>query len=81
MTYNGKPWFAVECKTAADRSVNPALHYFGDRLHIPYLYQISLEGRNDLYDGRVRDMPAAKFLGAFPKEKIIPSFHFGVRCH
>lgn len=65
VTYNQKPWFAVECKISG-RFVNPSLRYFGERLQIPYLYQISLEGLEDVYDGRIRDMSAAKFLGAFP---------------
>jgi predicted AAA+ superfamily ATPase len=65
MTFEKKPWFAVECKVRADDS-NPSLRYFGERLGIPYLYQIHLEGEDDVLDGRVRMMPAAKFLAAFP---------------
>lgn len=65
VTVDKKPWFAVECKTS-DRAVNPALNYFGERLKIPYLYQITLAGGEDILDGRVRVMPAAKFLAALP---------------
>lgn len=65
VTADKKPWFAVECKRAS-RSANPALNYFGERLHIPYLYQLTLEGGEDILDGRVRVMPAGKFLGALP---------------
>ncbi|MBW2649377.1 MAG: ATP-binding protein, partial [Deltaproteobacteria bacterium] len=36
VTAEGKPWFAVECKTA-NRTPNPALNYYGERLKIPYL--------------------------------------------
>lgn len=60
-----KPWFAVECKMSG-HSVNPSLRYFGERLQIPYLYQVSLRESGDLLDGRVRIMPAAKFLCALP---------------
>ncbi|MCX5824031.1 MAG: ATP-binding protein [Deltaproteobacteria bacterium] len=65
VTVDKRPWFAVECKMST-HSVNPALRYFGERLQIPYLYQVSLNGSDDLLDGRVRIMPAAKFLCALP---------------
>jgi predicted AAA+ superfamily ATPase len=65
VTAHRKPWFAVECKTAS-RSVNPALNYFGARLQIPYLYQLTLEAGEDFLDGKVRVMPAGKFLGSLP---------------
>jgi len=65
ITYNNKPWFAVECRTTGG-SVNPALFYFGERLNIPYLYQVNLEGKEDVYDGSVRVIPAGKFLSSLP---------------
>ena len=65
VTAEGKPWFAVECKTSS-RTPNPALNYYGERLKIPYLHQITLEKGADTFDGRVRVMPAGKFLGALP---------------
>jgi len=65
MTVEGKPWFAVECKTT-DLQASPALRYFGERLDIPYLYQVHLEGQEDILDGKVRVMPAAKFLSGLP---------------
>ena len=65
VTAEGKPWFAVECKTAS-RTPNPALNYYGERLKIPYLYQITREEGIDTFNGRVRVMPAGKFLGALP---------------
>jgi hypothetical protein len=65
VTAEGKPWFAVECKIS-DRAASPALRYFGDRLQIPWLYQITLQGQEDILDGPVRVMPAAKFLAALP---------------
>lgn len=65
VTHNKKPWFAVESKKSS-RDVNPALKYFGERLGIPYLYQVTQENGDDIIDGRVRVMPAAKFLSALP---------------
>lgn len=65
VTFEKKPWFAVECKVGADHS-SPSLTYFGERIGIPYLYQIHLGGGKDVLDGRVRVMPAAKFLAALP---------------
>ncbi len=65
ITSDNKPWFALECKKSG-RAVNPALTYFGDRLKIPFLYQLILDGNEDILNGRVRVMPAAKFLSALP---------------
>jgi predicted AAA+ superfamily ATPase len=65
VTNDDKPWFAVECKTSAS-TANPALYYFGKRLSIPFLYQVSLEGNEDILDGGIRIMPAVKFLSAMP---------------
>jgi predicted AAA+ superfamily ATPase len=65
MTLEKKPWFAVECKVKAD-AASPSLRYFGERLGIPYLFQIHLEGKEDFLDGKVRVMPAGKFLAALP---------------
>ena len=65
VTAEGKPWFALECKIS-DRAASPALRYFGDRLQIPWLYQITLQGKEDFLDGPVRVLPAAKFLAALP---------------
>ncbi len=65
MTVERKPWFAVECKIT-DLKASPALSYFGERLNIPYLYQVHLQGQEDVMDGKVRVMPAAKFLAGLP---------------
>ena len=65
VTADDKPWLAVECKTGG-KDVNPALKYFGERLNILFLYQLTLEGKEDFLDGRVRVMPAAKFLQILP---------------
>ncbi|RLF61027.1 MAG: ATP-binding protein [Thermoplasmata archaeon] len=65
VTKDKKPWFAVECKMTS-RKVNPALNYFGQRLNIPYLYQLTLKPGDDTLDSNVRVMPAGKFLAALP---------------
>jgi hypothetical protein len=65
VTADRKPWFAVECRVSA-HSTNPSLRYFGERLQIPYLYQVTLKGSDDVPDGWVRIMPAGRFLGALP---------------
>ena len=40
--------------------------YFGERMGIPYLYQIHMEGKDDILDRGVRVMPAGRFLAALP---------------
>jgi len=50
----------------SDRTVQPALRYFGERMQIPFLYQLSLTHTEEVLDGRIRVMPAARFLGALP---------------
>jgi len=65
MTFERKPWFAVECKVRSD-SASPSLTYFGERLGIPHIHQIHLEGKKDFLDGKVRVMPAARFLAGLP---------------
>ena len=65
VTFEKKPWFAVECKVKAEPP-NPSLRYFGERVGIPYLFQIHMEGKKDIFDGAIRVMPAAKFLAALP---------------
>ncbi len=49
-----------------DRSVNPSLNYFGDRVRIPWLYQLTLDEGDDVLAGNIRVMPAAKFFSALP---------------
>jgi predicted AAA+ superfamily ATPase len=58
-----KPWFAVEVKVSG-ASIDPSLRYFRDRLKIPWVYQVVLEGQRDFIDGGVRCLPAAGFLSA-----------------
>ncbi len=62
VTVDRKPWFAVEAKVSEEEAVRP-LRYFGERLKIPFLFQVVLKGRRDFVENRVRVLPAAKFLG------------------
>lgn len=58
---DGKPWFAVEVKTS-DEAVSPHLRYFGERLRIPFSYQVlKKSGVDRLVDG-VRVVSADRFL-------------------
>ncbi len=62
----GRPEFAVECKTG-ERAVNPALFYFRDRISIPRFYQIHT-GTRDYEKSGVRVLPFA----AFCREEVMP---------
>ncbi len=61
VTINEKPWFAVEAKVG-DENLYPPLLYFGEKLSIPHLYQVVLNGKNDCMMEKVRIIPASKFL-------------------
>lgn len=63
VTSGSKPWFAVEAKLAAERP-DPALRYFRDRLGIPWVYQVVLEGDRDYVEQGVRVVPASRFFSA-----------------
>lgn len=65
VTLQRRPWFAVEAKLT-DHQPAAALRYFGERLAIPYCYQVVLEGDRDVMADRIRILPAAKFLSALP---------------
>lgn len=60
-----KPWFAVEAKWSRTETA-PALRYFGDRLKIPFLFQVTgqADGEKDFLNGNIRVLPAYKFLAA-----------------
>ncbi len=61
LTVKGKPWVAVEAKVSGT-SIDPALIYFRDRLKIPFVYQVVLDGGRDFVEAGVRCVPAADFL-------------------
>lgn len=65
---DGKPEFAVECKTG-ERNVSPACRYFKERTDIPQFYQVHL-GEKDYVDARsgARVLPFATFC----KERALP---------
>ena len=63
VTHRNKPWFAVEVKTSGT-DVEPALAYFRDRLAIPWVYQVTLDGTRDFIEDGVRLLPASRFIGA-----------------
>jgi hypothetical protein len=63
LTFERKPWFAVEVKLSGAR-VDPALVHFKERLRIPWAYQITLEAGRDFVQDGVRVVPASRFLSA-----------------
>lgn len=64
VTIDQKPWFAVEVKMNS-KDVSPAIHYFRERLEIPYSYQVVSEEEVDLLKNGVRVISASRFLSAF----------------
>lgn len=63
VTHKGRPWFAVEAKLS-EIEIDPSLVYFRDRLRIPWVYQVTLEGDRDFVEDGVRVCPASRFLAA-----------------
>lgn len=61
VTENGKPWFAVEVKSSS-KEVSRNLTYFGDRLDIPFLYQVVSEENVDIRRDSVRIISLDRFL-------------------
>jgi uncharacterized protein len=63
VTNDGKPWFAVEVK-ASSKEIARNLTYFGDRLNIPFLYQIVDERNIDIRKDKIRILSMEKFLSS-----------------
>jgi predicted AAA+ superfamily ATPase len=63
---DGKPLFAVECKTG-EKNINPAIFYFMERTDIPHFYQVH-EGTGDFTKKGVRVLP----IHTFCKELRVP---------
>ncbi len=63
VVHGRKPWFAVEAKVS-ETDIDPSLIYFRDRLHIPFVYQVVLDGERDFVERGVRCLPAGDFLAA-----------------
>jgi len=59
---NGKPQFAVECKTGA-QTLSKNINYFSQRTPIPYYYQVHMDGRTDSEwpDAKARILPFVRF--------------------
>jgi uncharacterized protein len=55
----GAPLFVVECKTG-EKSLNPSLYYFKERISIPRLYQVH-QGKKDFEKNGVRVLPFRTF--------------------
>jgi len=65
---DGKPVFAVECKTG-EKSINPAIRYFRERTSIPRFYQVHLGSKDYGNAGTdVRVLPAHVFC----RELLLP---------
>lgn len=58
-----QPWFAVEAKLSEDQ-IDPSLRYYKDRLSIPWVYQVVLDGRRDFLGDGIRCIPAYRFFSA-----------------
>jgi predicted AAA+ superfamily ATPase len=63
VTIDKKPWFAVEVKIK-DSNVSPHLHYFREKLSIPFSYQIVKKGNVDNFIKGIRVVSADRFLSA-----------------
>jgi len=61
VTEKGKPWFAVEVKSSS-RDISKNLAYFGEKLKIPFLYQVVDDQDVDIRKDRIRVMSIDKFL-------------------
>lgn len=63
VTIDQKPWFAVEVKSSNSHPAK-SLNYFGERLKIPYLYQVVQNCDRHFRQGGVEVVPLEKFLVA-----------------
>jgi uncharacterized protein len=63
VTEGGKPWFAVEVKTSAGE-ISRTLPYFGQKLNIPFLYQVVDQRNIDVRKDNVRVLSVERFLHA-----------------
>lgn len=63
VTADRKPWFAVEAKLS-DPNPDRSLRYYGERLKIPYRFQVVFDARRDFEEDGVRSLPARQFLAA-----------------
>jgi predicted AAA+ superfamily ATPase len=52
----GKPIFAVECKTGA-KQISKSIRYYKDRTNIPKFYQVHFEAEEQYMDGTIHVLP------------------------
>lgn len=58
---NGKPAFAVECKTGA-HTVSKNIAYFSTRTNIPFYYQVHMDDKDyELAASNIRVIPFTRF--------------------
>ncbi len=63
VTVDNKPWFAVEVKASA-RAMSNHLKYFGTRMTIPFLYQVTAEKNVDVRQDGIRLISVDRFLAS-----------------
>ena len=63
VTVDNKPWFAVEVKASA-RAISNHLKYFGTRMTIPFLYQVTEEKNVDVKQDGIRLISVDRFLAS-----------------
>lgn len=61
VSVDNKPWFCVEVKSSL-KEVSAPLNYFGDKLKIPFRYQVVKESGVDIFKGKARIISADTFL-------------------
>lgn len=61
VTVDNKPWFCVEVKNSF-KAIPLALRYFGDRLKIPFIYEVVKEDAVNLEKDGMRIISASTFL-------------------
>ncbi len=61
VSLDGKPWFTVEAETN-DTNISPTLHYYLEKLNIPFSYQVVKKSGIDWYSKGVRVVSADRFL-------------------
>ncbi len=61
---DGKPWFCVEVKSTF-KNIPNSLRYFGEKLKIPFIYEVVKEKNIDYIKDNIRIISADKFLTAF----------------
>ena len=59
MVKDGKPEFAVECKTG-EKDIGSSIHYFKERTQIPKFYQVH-QGQKDYEKNDIRVLPLITF--------------------